>query len=107
MQPQEVQYTVVGRVTYNYFEERCYNRLLCCYRTDHCRIRGHHLAQDHGHPHSASGDPDPDPSGAAGHRHVLQVDLDHGLALGRVPGRDRAVEFLPILDRARVLRGYI
>jgi hypothetical protein len=82
----EVQYTVAGLVPYNYFEERCYNRPPCCYRTDRCRIRGHHPVQDHGHPRNALGDPDPDPSGAVGHRHV-QLDLDHGLAL--VPALER------------------
>ena len=88
VQPQEAQYTVAGQVLNNYFEVRCYNRPPCCYQTDHCRIRGHHPVQDHGHPHNALGDPDPDPSGAVAHRHVqVQPDLDHGLALA--PGLER------------------
>ncbi len=100
----EVRYTVAGQATNNFVEGHCYNRPPCCYRTDHCKIHGRRLVQNHGRLHSALGDPDPDPSGAVGHRHVHQ-NLDHVPGPGLALGRGQGVDFHPSLDRARVLRG--
>ncbi len=103
-QPGKVQYTVAGQVTSNYVEEHCYNHSPWCYRTDHCKIHGRRLVQDHGRLRSALGDPDPDPSGVAGHRRV-HLDLDPDPVLVLVLGRGQGVEFPPSLGRVRVLRG--
>jgi hypothetical protein len=104
VQPQKVPYTVAGQVTNNSVEEHCYNRPLWCCRTDHCKIRGHRLVQDHGRLHSALGGPYPYPSEVVGHRHV-HLDLGPGPGPVLALGMDQGVVSHPSLDRAHVPRG--